>query len=286
MVQLKSIQQKFISRLQPLYEMGEAEELFWMSVEECLNLNRLKIKLKGIADVDEVAESKLNQILSELGTGKPIQYILGFAWFFNQKFFVNESVLIPRPETEELVALILEQNPQADLTVLDIGTGSGCIPISLKKHLKGQTQVFAIDISEGSLAVANQNSDQLNCPVDFRKVDILEADVEVISKDQQFDIIVSNPPYITPSEKLEMHQNVLDFEPSLALFITEDQPLIFYEAISEYAFQHLVHGGKLYFEINQAYGKEVINLLQERGYQQVELKKDLSGLDRMVSAIR
>ena len=283
-MKLKAIQQKFSECLNVHYGNDEIDELFWMCAEEVLNFSRLQIKLKRVDDLSLEEEFKFNRILDELIAGKPIQYILGYAWFFNQKFTVNESVLIPRPETEELVALILDENKEENLRVLDIGTGSGCIPISLKIHLPIGSEVFGVDISDGALKVANNNASKLSYTVNFQKVDILEKEPSIVKGDEKFNIIVSNPPYITPKEKLAMHKNVLDFEPHLALFVEEKDPLIFYNAIADYAKKNLVSDGKLYFEINQAYGTAIVDMLERKGFHQVKLKKDLSGLDRMVKA--
>ena len=281
---LKIIQQKFKDSLSFHYGEGEADELFWMCTEHVLNLGRLQIKLKGSFGISIDQEFEFNRILDELISGKPIQYILGYAWFFSQKFMMNDSVLIPRPETEELVSLILDENTQQDLKVLDIGTGSGCIPISLKKHLHLSSQIYGIDISENALVVAKNNASKLGCAVDFQKVDILEKDPKIENGDEKFNIIVSNPPYITPNEKSDMHKNVLDFEPHLALFVEEDDPLVFYNAIAGYARKNLALDGRLYFEINQVYGAQIVDMLEEKGFQKVTLKKDLNGNDRMVSA--
>jgi len=285
MILIKQIKSQFIECLSSDYGNEEAEELFWLSLEHVLQLKRLQIKLKDSLSLSEKQESKLKQLLGELKTGKPIQYSIGEAWFFNQRFLVNEAVLIPRPETEELISFILEENKKKDLKVLDIGTGSGCIPITLKKYLNNGSEVYGIDISEDALKIAGDNARNLSCEVNFLKVDILKEEPMILSAGGKFDIIVSNPPYITPQEKLAMHKNVLEFEPHLALFVEENDPLIFYRAIANYASKNLNQQGKLYFEINQAFGNEIVELLSEKGFQDIQLKKDLSGHDRMVSAL-
>jgi len=285
MILIKQIKSQFIECLSSDYGNEEAEELFWLSLEHILQLKRLQIKLKDSLSLSEEQESRLKQLLGELKTGKPIQYSIGEAWFFNQRFLVNEAVLIPRPETEELISFILEENKKEGLKVLDIGTGSGCIPITLKKYLNNGSEVYGIDISEDALKIAEDNARNLSCEVNFLKVDILKEEPMILSAGGKFDIIVSNPPYITPQEKLAMHKNVLEFEPHLALFVEENDPLIFYRAIANYASKNLNQQGKLYFEINQGFGNEIVELLSEKGFQDIQLKKDLSGHDRMVSAL-
>lgn len=285
MVELKHLKQRFISHLSSNYGVDESIELFWMSMEHILQISRIQLKLKQSINLSEGQQSIFNYILNELQTGKPIQYILGYAWFYNQKFIVSEAVLIPRPETEELVSLILNENIESSLRVLDIGTGSGCIPISLKKHLSENAEVVGIDISQEALNIARLNADSLACQVDFIQMDILKEKVLFMKAEQRFDVIVSNPPYITPKEKLLMHSNVLEFEPHIALFVEEDNPLVFYNAIADFAVKNLAPNGKLYFEINQLYGSRIIAMLNEKGFQQAKLKKDISNHDRMVSAI-
>lgn len=284
MIEIKHLKHRFLSHLESIYGMNESVELFWMSMEHIQQISRLQLKMKQSIDLSDAQQSILNYILNELQTGKPIQYVLGYAWFYNQKFVVNEAVLIPRPETEELVSLILKENSGKDLRVLDIGTGSGCIPISLKKHLPEKSKVIGIDISGDALNVARLNADKLACSVDFFQMDILK-EISVLNTEGKFDVIVSNPPYITPKEKLLMHNNVLKFEPPIALFVEESDPLVFYNAIADVAINNLNQNGKLYFEINQLYGNQILLMLKEKGFQEVQLKKDISNHDRIVSAI-
>ncbi len=202
------------------------------------------------------------------------------AWFYGEKYFVNENVLIPRPETEELVELICNENKQNSLTLLDIGTGSGCIPISIKKK-KSDWNVYAVDVSKAALEVARKNSDTLRVLVAFYEIDILKTpSIEHL----KFDIIVSNPPYIAKKEAHTMNDTVLQFEPHLALFVENNDPLLFYKVIADFALANLNPTGKLYFEINQQLGREVIELLENKGFSNVTLHKDLSDNDRMVSA--
>ncbi|HUH18398.1 peptide chain release factor N(5)-glutamine methyltransferase [Albibacterium sp.] len=284
MIEIKHLKHRFISHLESNYGVDESVELFWMSMEHILQIPRLQLKMKQSIDLSDAQQSILNYILSEMQTGKPIQYILGYAWFYNQKFAVNESVLIPRPETEELVSLILNENSGKDLRVLDIGTGSGCIPISLKKNLPEKSKVIGVDISEDALNVARLNADKLACVVDFFQMDILK-EISLLNTEGKFDVIVSNPPYITPKEKRLMHNNVLKFEPHIALFVEESNPLVFYNAIADFAIKNLNQNGRLYFEINQLYGNQILLMLKEKGFQEIQMKKDISNHDRMISAI-
>src|SRR5690554_3040474 len=194
-------------------------------------------------EVSDSDQESFQNIQTALIKGKPLQHILGQAWFFGLSFQVNEHVLIPRPETEELVDLIIRENNKAPIKLLDIGTGSGCIPIALKKNLPATSSVYALDISPEALAVARKNAEALQADVQFIQNDILSENPVILLLNEKFDVMVSNPPYITPAEKKEMHVNVLDHEPHLALFVEEEQPLIFYEAIARYAKQQLKSGG-------------------------------------------
>lgn len=201
--------------------------------------------------------------------------------FYGLSFEVDENVLIPRPETEELVEWILKDNKEGGLRVLDIGTGSGCIPITLAKFLL-HADIASWDISDGALEVARRNCRRNDVKVRLERKDVLQTS----SSEEQFDIIVSNPPYITEKEKAAMEANVLEWEPSVALFVPDEQPLLFYTKIAELGLEMLVSGGRLYFEINRDYGAATVGMLERLGYHHVELRKDLSGNDRMVKAIR
>ena len=233
--------------------------------------------------LSKAQRTKLDTILQALATYKPIQYVLGEAWFAGMLFFVNEHVLIPRPETEELVDWITSeiQNSKFKIqNIIDIGTGSGCIPISLKKKSPGLS-VTAVDISNDALIVAKQNADSLQADIRLLNIDFLDE----TNWDQLpvFDIIVSNPPYIKQSEQSNMNKNVLDFEPLIALFVPDEDALLFYRKIAVFGKTHLAKQGYIFFEINEALGKEVCALLEANGYK-VELRKDLQGKDRMVRA--
>ena len=222
---------------------------------------------------------KIDKIVERLQRFEPIQYILGETEFYGLPFMVNQDVLIPRPETEELVELILNENKETQPCILDIGTGSGCIAISLQKHLL-EASVTAWDISEKALAIAALNSKSNAVNVSFNQVNILSD----YPTDYSFDIIVSNPPYVLDSEKTDMHANVLDYEPHTALFVTDNDPLLFYNRIADVAIQLLVNGGKLYFEINRAKGPETTKMLENKNFSEIRLIKDISGNDRMVRA--
>lgn len=222
---------------------------------------------------------KIDKIVERLQRFEPIQYILGETEFYGLPFIVNKAVLIPRPETEELVELILNENKDGQLQILDIGTGSGCIAISLQKHLP-KASVNGWDISEKALSVAALNSKNNSVNVTFNQVDILSD----YPDNQHFDIIVSNPPYVLDSEKTDMHTNVLDYEPHTALFVSDNDPLLFYNRIADVATQLLKNGGKLYFEINRAKGQETIEMLENKKFSNVRLIKDISGNDRIVRA--
>ncbi|MNL28161.1 Release factor glutamine methyltransferase [compost metagenome] len=232
--------------------------------------------------LSEEESTHISNILKDLLKQKPIQHILKKADFYGEVFEVNPFVLIPRSETEELVDMIIRNHrDQAPLRIIDIGTGSGCIPISLKKHLP-EAHISALDISKEAIATAKRNALRLDAPINFVNADILEW--EYIFQSQQYDIIVSNPPYITPKEKEEMHPNVLEFEPHLALFVEETAPLLFYETIASFALKHLTAEGDLYFEINQYYGDETVDMLRKKGFKTVILHHDMQQNPRMIHA--
>lgn len=226
--------------------------------------------------------TKLKKIQARILKGEPLQYILGQADFYGLKFKVNPAVLIPRPETEELVYWVLEAMSESDNTILDIGTGSGCIPITLKKK-SPKVQVTAVDISSPAIAIAKSNAELNQTKVNFQLLDILNP--KEWEKLNKFDIIVSNPPYIPYQEKHLMPKQVIEHEPELALFIANDNPLIFYQKIGHFAYQKLNPKGQLFFECNEFNATKVSKILTEIGFQNIELKKDLSGKDRMIRAV-
>ena len=285
---LKNYKTNFLQELSSLYEDQEIESFFYIILEKLHGLKRIDLALNPQTVMDGVHLKQWKNIISELKKQRPVQYILGETEFYGLRFLVNENTLIPRPETEELVELIIESTNyelrNTKLKVLDIGTGSGCIAISLAKHLP-TSEVFAIDVSEEALAVAKKNAELNKVAIDFISTNIL--DVVTLSAfaglDKQFDIIVSNPPYVRNLEKDEIKPNVLEYEPHLALFVDDIDPLLFYRKIAELAKKNLNENGKLYFEINQYLGKETIKLLEDFGFRNVELKKDIYGNDRMIS---
>lgn len=269
----------FKTELKDVYEEEEVKSIFSVAVEHLLKLSRSKLMMNYDKELSNEEQEQFFAVAAGLKAHQPIQYLLGEAYFYGAFFKVNESVLIPRPETEELVDWILE-DPLLNKSVIDFGTGSGCIAISLKKHGKA-LEVTAVDLSEEALAIARENSLGLESPVNFIHADILSFET-----DAQFDIIVSNPPYITGKEMAEMHQNVLAHEPHLALFVPDERPLLFYEAIADFAISHLKENGKLFFEINEYLSEETIQMLKDKGFKFIELRKDMQGKPRMILATR
>lgn len=281
-MKIKEYKINFIKSLLPFYDEMEAESFFYILIENKCQLRRIDLALDADKEFSEDEISIWTIILEKLKTQIPIQYILGTTHFYGLEFMVDENVLIPRPETEELVDWIVKLNSKIskkkNLRILDIGTGSGCIAISLAKNIPN-SEVFAIDVSEKALAVAEKNSKLNTVSVTFLHKNILET----TSLDQKFDIIVSNPPYVRNLEKSEIKTNVLDNEPHLALFVADDDALIFYKKIAELAAANLNPNGQLFFEINQYLGKETLDLLESLGLKNRELRKDIYGNDRMIA---
>lgn len=290
---IKNYKNRFLHALSSLYDEKEIESFFYLTLEKLHQKKRIDLALQPDLAMDETQLTQWETVLTELKTYKPIQYILGETEFYGFPFLVNENVLIPRPETEELVELIIsnekkEKREKAKVNILDIGTGSGCIPISLKKNLPS-AEVFAIDVSSNALEVAQKNAEINRVEVNFIEANILLMDsLALPTRNSQlatfFDIIVSNPPYVRNLEKAEINPNVLEFEPHLALFVEDNDALLFYRKITELAKNHLSENGKLYFEINQYLGKETVVLVESYGFKNVQLLKDIYGNDRMISA--
>jgi release factor glutamine methyltransferase len=279
---VKDFRVVFKEELQSLFDEMEIDSFFFMILDDVKQVTKVALVLNPLLEFSKEEEQKVTEILSELKLQKPIQYILGKTEFYGLPFLVNENVLIPRPETEELVELILVQSSKSNgenQKILDIGTGSGCIPISLKKNLPS-AEVFAIDVSEKALEVAQKNAAINQVEIHFIQTDILKAE----KLEQSFDVIVSNPPYVRNLEKVEIKPNVLEFEPHLALFVEDTDALLFYRKITQLAKNHLSESGKLYFEINQYLGKETVALVESFGFKNVQLLKDIYGNDRMISA--
>ncbi|MFV8332199.1 peptide chain release factor N(5)-glutamine methyltransferase [Flavobacterium sp. GSP14] len=280
-MKIKDYRTQFIHVLTPIYDAGEAESFFYLILEEKQKLKRIDLALQPDLLFSEEEIVVWNSILEELKKEIPIQYLLGSTSFYGLDFEVNPNVLIPRPETEELVEWIIRNNSKIekfkDLKILDIGTGSGCIAISLAKNLPNAT-VSAIDVSEKALATAKKNAQNNSVNVSFINQNILQAD----DLKQQFDIIVSNPPYVRNLEKEEIKKNVLDNEPHLALFVEDEDALVFYKKIANLALKNLNANGMLFFEINQYLGLETVALLEELQFKDIELRKDMYGNDRMI----
>lgn len=289
---IKTYKSYFLQELSTIYDEMEATSFFYLILEHLYQLKRIDLALNPDFEISENDIVRWQNILTELKTQKPIQYILGETEFYGLKFSVNENVLIPRPETEELVELILkstkEEGQSTNLKVIDIGTGSGCIAISLAKNLPN-AKVFAIDVSEKAILTAQENAKLNGVEVNFIQQNILEIDELIklptssFQRPTFFDIIVSNPPYVRMLEKEEIKTNVLEYEPHLALFVEDNDALIFYRKIAQLAKKSLTENGKLYFEINQYLGKETVILLEKMDFKNIELLQDIYGNDRMIS---
>ncbi|MBK5208987.1 MAG: peptide chain release factor N(5)-glutamine methyltransferase [Flavobacteriaceae bacterium] len=275
---IQEFKRHFFLELSNLYPETEIQSFFNILVEFKLHLSRIQLALEHNFNLDNDDLVFLQNALSKLKYQIPIQYILGETAFYGLQFKVDKNVLIPRPETEELVDWIIQNHKNKNnLKILDIGSGSGCIAISLAKNLPN-AEVSAIDISAEALNVAKNNAALNQVNVNFLKADIL-----TISKlPGTFDIIVSNPPYVRELEKTQMQQNVLSNEPHIALFVKNENPLLFYDKIAELTKNHLTENGVLYFEINQYLGSKTVDLLKTKGFINIELKKDIYGVDRMV----
>lgn len=280
---VKDVSTRYKQELANVYEPQEIEAISLLVLSELLHTSNAKLKAFPETDITAHTE-RLEGILQELITGKPVQYIFGHTEFYGLPFNVNPSVLIPRPETEELVQWILETikaSPKGTQNILDIGTGSGCIVISLKENTIN-SQLFAIDISTDALKIAQSNAELNKVDVKFIQADVLSHGIA--AQLPHFDIIVSNPPYVTLTDKKQMHHNVTGFEPHTALFVPEEDPLLFYRAIADLAKEKLNPNGLLFFEINEGYGGETVELLTGMSFRNIELRQDLSGRDRMVKA--
>ena len=279
--ELGELQAMMVLQLREIYLPAEAVAL----------VRRLFSHLTGLTPSEMVLEKKrkltesemlfLQRALKRLKDQEPLQYIIGATHFYGSEFKVSPAALIPRPETEELVDWIVSdhQNQKRIMSVLDIGTGSGCIAISLKKNLH-KAEVSGIDISEEALLLAGENASSLDADITFAKLDILDEEARATLS--RFDLIVSNPPYVTPSDREKMESNVIDHEPPIALFVDEDDPLLFYTGIIAFAREHLNKGGKLYFECNEGNAHEVEFLLKKSGFKEVELRNDMQGKERML----
>lgn len=292
---IEELYKYFVEQLKTIYDEREAENIAdWVFESEGIKrLDRITYKQKPI---NELNNKKINLKLQQLLQHKPVQYVLNEAWFYKMKFFVNEHVLIPRTETEELAEWIVEEiknkkseiknkevlqltTHNSELTVLDVGTGSGCVAIAIKKELPN-AEVFAIDVSENALKVAQKNAADLDAKINFLHLNFLDEKWQSL---QTFDIIVSNPPYIPANEKIKLDKNVVDHEPHVALFVEDDDPFIFYKKIVEFADQHLHSTGKIFVEVHEDFSKEVEQIFTEKNFK-TERRKDLYGRERMICA--
>ncbi|WP_418498760.1 peptide chain release factor N(5)-glutamine methyltransferase [Flagellimonas sp.] len=288
---LKEIKNIFHKELGQTYPKEEIDSFFYRCIEHYLKLERFVLAIQPELTLTKEEEQPLFEALTQLKRERPLQYILGTAHFMDLELHVNEAVLIPRPETEELVQWILEEVGSREsevgsfshLTILDIGTGSGCIAIALAKYLP-DAKVYALDVSEKALEVARENARLNQVDITFLKNDILAPELEP-EFELKLDIIVSNPPYVRELEKEGMKNNVKDHEPSLALFVSDGDPLVFYSAIAQFGRTRLKEGGSLYLEINQYLGEETKALLKAHNFSEIELRKDIFGNDRMLKAI-
>lgn len=269
--------------LSHIYSPEEIKCFTSLVFEHLTGLSILKVHLNRHEQIPDAKLTEFKEIVDRLKNYEPIQYILGETEFYGLRLKVNPSVLIPRPETEELVEWVLNDYPDSHLNILDIGSGSGCIPIALAKNLPSAT-VEGWDISEDALTIARENGENNNVRVNFKNGDIFKWQTFPLLK--MYDVIVSNPPYVTIADKRSMLPNVVEYEPHLALFVPEEDPLVFYRKISEFAQCHLKPGGHLYFEINEKMGDNLIPLLRGKGFRDVLLRKDISGRDRMIRAIK
>lgn len=281
-MKIKQYRTQFIKELSPFYDAYEAESFFYLILEDKNHLRQIDLALNHELAFLESDFVVWDSLLLQLKKEVPIQYLLGKTHFYGLDFEVNENVLIPRPETEELVEWIIKENSKNDkskkLKILDIGSGSGCIAISLAKNIPN-AEVYAIDVSKKALETAKKNALNNNVEVTFIQQDILKAE----ELKYNFDIIVSNPPYVRNLEKEEIKKNVLDYEPHLALFVEDNDALIFYRKIATLAHRNLSENGQLYFEINQYLGEETKELLETLNFKNIELRKDIYDNDRMIS---
>ncbi len=277
----QSLHRSITNRLSAIHPQREAETLAFWLLEHFYGVNRTAVILDRELDSSSKIQEELEESLIRLEKGEPIQYVLGEAHFYGHDFKVRSGCLIPRPETEELVDRIVQEFQGKAPTILDIGTGSGCIPISLKLALPN-AKVSTVDISTIALAIARENATHLGAEVTFHQTDILDEGFEI---SEQFDVVVSNPPYVLEEEKAEMEGHVLDHEPHLALFVPNEKPLLFYERIADFTKKHLKAGGVLFFEINEAFGEQTKAMLEARGYSDVCIIQDLQGKDRMVRGL-
>jgi len=270
----------FFSELSNNYPKTEIQSFFNILIEHQLNLTRVEIALNPAIEITKTHLDFLQKALSSLKKSVPIQYIIGETAFYGLPFKVSKNVLIPRPETEELVNWVLNDTKNIkNINILDIGTGSGCIAISIAKNAPN-AKIFALDISSKALEIAKENAKLNGVRIQFIEANILDFP----KSNEKFDIIISNPPYVRELEKKQMQKNVLENEPHIALFVRDENPLLFYDKIADFALTNLKQNGSIYFEINQYLGKETVTLLKSKGFQNIKLKKDIFDVNRMLKA--
>lgn len=278
-LKVSALVKKLVDSLTPLYGNGEAKAIVRLIFHSLKGWNATDLIVNGDREASEFLLEKIKSAVDRILAGEPVQYVLGESRFYGMDILTDRRVLIPRQETEELVEAIIKENPEKDLRVLDVGTGSGAIAIALARNLKFP-EVTAIDISKDALDLAKENASRLHARIKFEQADIFDY----MPAPDTFDIIVSNPPYIAESEKEEMEANVLDFEPSLALFVPDENPLIYYSRISEAALTGLKRGGKLYFEINPRFASDLQSMLSQEGFSDVRILEDISHKKRFAIA--
>ena len=280
-MEIKDLKQAFTDSLKDLYPSEEIQSFFNLLTEKQLGLSRIAIALQPDKEISETEKLEFDKAVSRLKTFEPIQYILGDTEFFGMPFIVDKNVLIPRPETEELVAWIIDDTIMESITILDIGAGSGCISISLAKNIP-TAKVVGLDVSAEALHVAKQNAALNKVDITYVKADVLDDSSWNVFKDLKFDTIVSNPPYVRVLEKELMQANVIKHEPDIALFVEDEDPLLFYKKIAQLSSIYLKPEGKLYFEINEYLSKEMKEMLEFEGFKHIELRKDMFKKDRMI----
>lgn len=281
MMNSKDLFRDLQKRITLVKELSETDSMLYLMLENMLNITRADIIAQKPVSIPPDEKVRLEAAIDRINQHEPIQYILGKAYFYGYEFLVNPSVLIPRPETELLVDEILKTTPDAPGKIVDLGTGSGCIAITLAKKLPQKT-VMAIDVSERALQTATENAKNLNVRVDFQRMDISKDEFML----EDVECIVSNPPYVALSEKETMQSNVLNYEPHGALFVPDTNPLVFYKVIAQKGKRALKAGGRIVVEINERFGMEVCDIFTRGGFEDVRLMKDLQSKDRIVSAIK
>ncbi|MBC3539661.1 peptide chain release factor N(5)-glutamine methyltransferase [Rufibacter sediminis] len=280
---LEETLEELARQLETLYEAPEARAMAEWTLQHALGIGRFELLQRRREEASDALQRQVQAYLERLLRQEPLQYVLGEASFYGREFLVNPAVLIPRPETEELVQRVIKTyQHQPAVKLLDIGTGSGCIPVTLAAELP-TAQVWGLDVSAEALAVAKQNAERLGKQVTWLQQDILSEVPHIES--QSLDAVISNPPYVLEEEKALMRQNVLGFEPHLALFVPNEDPLLFYRRIALVAQQLLKKGGRLFFEINERFAQETIDMLAQMGYQEARVLKDLRGKDRVAEAV-